>query len=170
MTEKKLELDPRLQGIHRSVVMRVYSELIEPSLMNQQLLVQENEPAPPLTDEGFELLLKNLVTSVGIALARAEINVPEGYAVDEVELTDVMVRNFGVATLGLLGNDIHLEFDGKGALVKSITTPLDVDKALAARPEGDYEVGHVEIGKRPRIHGTEIIDIFDPNNRLDVKQ
>lgn len=59
-------------------------------------------------------------------------------------------------------NDLKIEFLGEGALVRSITTPLDIDEALRSKPEGELDICHVEIGKRPRIRGTHIIDFPEP--------
>ena len=116
----------------------------------------------PLTEGGFDLLLKNLVTSTAVALSRADIKIPDGYAFDEVELGRNILEAFGAATLSLQKNDLLLAFDGEGALVQSMIVPMDIEKALVSRPEGDTDIVHVQIGKKPRLAGLGFVDIGKP--------
>lgn len=167
MSGENIKLDPRFVGLHESLTIRLYSEKIGPLLASQGLVDNEEEQAkPPMTEEGLHLLLENLVLSTKIALSRAEIKIPDGYAFDEVELADGMLGAFGQAALLVQENDLRLTFDGPGALVESITAPLDIERALALRPEGDTTIVQVQIGKRPMLTGRGEITIGKPVGKV----
>lgn len=97
-----------------------------------------------------------------MALSRAEIEIPVDYSLDEVELGENVLSGFGAAALSIQENDLHLTFDGEGALIKSMTVPMDIEKALASRPEGDHTIVNVQIGLKPRFTGRGIVDIGKP--------
>ncbi len=167
MSDENLKLDPRLVGLHQTLTIRLYSEKIGPLLASQGFVDNEEEQAkPPLTEEGLHLLLENLVLSTKIALSRAEIRIPAGYTFDEMELTEEILGAFGQAALLVQENDLCLTFNGPGALVESITAPLDIEKALALRPEGDTTIVQVQIGKKPRITGRGFVEIGNPVGRI----
>lgn len=161
MSDETLKLDPRLNALHQTLTTRLYGEKIEPLMKTQGLLDAEGEqPQLPLTEGGFDLLLKNLVISMAVALSRAKIEITVDYSFDEVELGENVLNEFGAAALSIQENDLHLTFNGKGALIKSMTVPMDIEKALASRPKGDHV--NVQIGLKPRFTGRGIVDIGKP--------
>lgn len=173
MSDEKLKLDPRLTGLHKSVVFRLYETKIEPLLIANRLMDSKKQPLPPMTEEGLDLLLSTIVTSTAVALSKAEVKIPVGYVFDEIGLTDNMTKSFGVATLTVnkTDNSLALGFNGTGALVQDLSLPLDVDKAISEMVDGDEKLIQISIGKRPIISGRGLID--EPpltNPSLSLKQ
>lgn len=173
MSESKLRLDPRLVKLHEGVVHKLYETKIEPLLIANRLMDPKKQPLPPMTEEGLDLLLSTIITSTAVALSQAEVKIPVGYALDEIELTDNMARDFGMATLTVneAGNNLALEFDGVGALVQNLSLPLDVDKAMAEMVDDYEKLIQISIGKKPIISGRGLIE--EPpsvNPSLSLKQ
>lgn len=160
MNENKSKLDPRLTGLHKGVVFRVYETLVKPLLVTNKMIDAKEQPFPPMTDETLDLLLQTLVTSTAVALSKAEIQIPVGYAIDEIELTDSMAKSFGVAAIEVneAENHLFLKFDGPGALIQNFKLPLVIDAAISERIDMGEDVISIQVGKKPIITGRGLID------------
>ena len=126
----------------------------------EKLMDAEKQLLSPMTERGLDLLLNTIVTSTAVALAKATVLVPVGYGLDEIELTNNMTRDFGVAALTVneTNNNLTLRFDGIGALIQDLSLPLDVDKAISEMVNGDKELIHINLGKKPIISGRGLIE------------
>ncbi|GEM_PF-6711768 len=160
MSENKSKLDPRLAGIHKGVVFQVYEKVVQPLLVAAKMMDMEEQPLSPMTDETLNLLLSTLVTSMAVALSKAEIKVPAGYSFDEINLIDNMAKGFGIAAIEAneAENYLSFRFDGPGALIQSLKLPLVIDAAMSERIDRGDDVISIEVGKKPIITGRGLID------------
>lgn len=160
MSENTFRLGPQLAKLHKAVVFQLYGKMIEPLLIASKLMDAENQPLYPMTEEGLNLLLNTIITSTAVALSKAKIQIPAGYAPDEIELADNMMKSFGVAALTVneTDNNLTLSFDGVGALVQSLDLPLRIDEAMSLRIDNGEDVIQIQIGKKPIITGQGLIE------------
>lgn len=160
MSNEKIKLDPRLANLHKSVVFRLYETKIGPLLIAEKLMDTEEQPLSPMTEEGMDLLLNTIMASTAVALCQAEIQIPIGFALDEIELTNNMTTNFGTATVKAdeANNNLSLRFDGIGALVQNLDLPLRIDEAMSLKIDKGENVIQIKIGKKPIITGRGLIE------------
>jgi len=156
--EKRMVVDPRLRGVCKIVVHRTW-DLIEPELKTAGLLNADGEPCQPLTTGGLELLLRNTVTAIKLALSQADLStISPGCAIEELTLADNMARSSRPVKVNQAAGNLIVEFGGEGSLIRRIETPLDVDLAISKRLNPDDSIGKVDLGKKILIKGTGLLD------------
>lgn len=143
--DREFVLDKRLAGVRTATAGKLYDK-IEPLLRDAHLLSgtgKETEVHEPLTPDGLHILLKNLANGTLIALSRADIQIPNGYELEEISLTDSLLSITGKPTLKVDEENIQIHFTGENPIIKSIKAPLD--------PDSNKGSSEIKIGNRPRI-------------------
>jgi hypothetical protein len=147
----KEQLHPLLDPLFMPITVAVFDRIITPQMIALNLLSADEDPIPPFGEEANDILMKSFVRGVWLALLKAEVSIPAGYPIEELELTDNLVKGFGDLRMTVSGNRLLLSFSGDGALIKEIDTPLNVKLAVDQRKNPQEPLVKLEMGKKPRF-------------------
>lgn len=165
MPKEFFKVDKRIQGIQIPIATNVLKS-IEAGLKKSGLMDETENPISPLTEEGLEVLGRNLVYGIRANLSQSEINIPAGFGIDEIALVDSFTKRLGSADISIDGNTLNISFDGSEPIIKSIRTPLDLSK-LEPRSD-DKPSAFVSTGPKPRITANGITSMPPSVNKKSL--
>ena len=145
--------DKRLLPVFGTTVSRILNN-VETALVDQNLIDENGDPLPPLTQSGVEVLIQNLGNAIHIQFAHMEVHVPPRYSLDEVDLTDHFTDGTGVPSVELTDRKtLKLNFPGQTPLIRSMEVPLDVSEAqtLGTFPSGTKFEATTDLGDKHTI-------------------
>ncbi len=164
MSEERIVVVPDfLRPVRQLIVKDVYVHKILPALVRVGLYDEETERIRgKLRMNGVKILANTINNCAILSLSRARFEKPpEGYDYDQNLLASHMTEALGKCLVEVRGSDMHISFDGEGAFVRYIRTPLNASR-LTKDEEGNAV--SVQMGKDWNIRG--MIDVTGEFNDM----